>query len=140
MTLYDYLASLMVNGNPVIWNFKPLTQAQLDASTGYPYVRVTEMMATVHTAMHENNDVMQQLVEIQIFQGPAGGGQMPSRNNAVTLFYDVLNATANVNEGIYNQPLISIHKEMELMPNYDDDTGGLFGLVRFRLLFARSAG
>lgn len=136
-TLYNYLAGLSVDGNPLIWSFKPLTKSQIDASSRRPYVRVDELGENPTQPLYGNQDVIQQTVDILIYQSPTLNGTMPNRNDAMKLYFDIMDAVNNVDEWTYGQPLIAMHREVSLPPVYDEDSGGLAGMIRFRLLFPR---
>jgi hypothetical protein len=135
--LYDYLASLLVDYEPLIWSFKPLNKSEIDAAGGRPYVRVTELAERPTVAMYGNQDVVEATVDVQIFQAPLSDGRTPSRSRAMELYFDLYDAPDYVNEWTYGQTLISIHRDVAFPPNYDEDSGGLAGMIRFRLLFPR---
>lgn len=136
-TLYSYLAGLSVDGNPLVWSFKPLTKSQIDAAAGRPYVRVEELDEIPVGRMYSNQDILQQTVDVLIYQAPTSDGTMPSRNDAMKLYFDLWDAASAVDEWTFNQPLIAMHREVSLPPAYDEDSGGLAGMIRFRLLFPR---
>lgn len=136
-TLYDYLAGLSVDGSNLVWSFKPLTKSQLDASQGLPYVRVEEMGERPVEMMYGNADVVEATVDVLIYQAVGSDGRTPDRSNAMKLYFDLYSAPGGVNEWIYNQPLIAIHRDLALPPQYDEDSGGLSGMIRYRLLFPR---
>lgn len=136
-TLYDYIASLSVGGGPLIWSNNPLLKSQVDLADGNPYVFVKEMMENPVGTVYGNVDVLEQVVDAHIYQSPTKTGNVPNRNDAMKLYFDLHDAVNNVDQAIYNQPLISIHRQASIPPKYDTDTGGIFGLVRFRLLFPR---
>lgn len=136
-TLYDYLASLSVDGNSLVWSFKPLSKSQLDAASGRPYVRVEEMGERPVENMYGNQDVVEGTVDVMIYQAVGTDGRTPDRADAMKLYFDLYNAPSSVNEWIYNQSLIAIHRDFALPPDYDDNSGGLIGMLRFRLLFPR---
>lgn len=136
-TLYDYLASLSVDGNALVWSFKPLSKSQLDASDGRPYVRVEEMGERPVEQMYGNQDVVEATVDVMIYQAVGSDGRTPDRSDAMKLYFDLYDAPGSVNEWIYGQSLIAIHRDLALSPQYDDDGGGLSGMIRYRLLFPR---
>jgi len=136
-TLYDYIAGLNVGGNPVVWSNNPLTKSQIDLANGSPYVYVRELGERPANPIYGNIDVLEQSVDVHIYQAPGQSGEVPNRNEAMGLYFDLHDAVSNVDEGIYNQPLIAIHKGTSMPPKYDEETGGIFGVIRFRLLFPR---
>lgn len=136
-TLYDYLASLLVGGSPLVWSFRPLTEAEISAANGLPYARVHELGEMPVGEMYSNQEIYQSTVDVAIYQAPSSTGVMPSRENAMHLYYDLLDAVNEVDEHTYGQTLIAMHRDITFPPTYDEDSGGLRGLVRFRLLFPR---
>lgn len=137
MTLYDYLASLTVDGSPLVWSDRPLKDSQIASADGNPYVRVTELGERAGIPMYGNQDVIMATVDVQMYQAPKADGTAPNRNEITSLYYDLYQAHQNVNEWIYGQSLIGIHRDVAMPPRYDDGTGGLAAMVRFRLLFPR---
>jgi hypothetical protein len=137
VTLYDYLGSLVVDGSNLIWSFSPLAQSQLDAAAGKPYVRVEEMEETIEEDLYRNQIVIGQYVDVYIFQASSVVNVAPVRHTAMKLYFDLFNAPKFVNKHIYGQPLIACNVDVGLPPNYDKDSSGLAGMVRFRLLFPR---
>lgn len=136
-TLYDYVAGLTVDGSSLVWSDKPLQKSQIDSANGNPYVYVRELDERPIRRMYGNVNVLHEYVDLQIFQAPDFEGRAPSRHDAMQLYFDILDAPNNVDEWIYGQPLIAMHHEFSMPPTYDDDSGGLSGIVRFRLLFPR---
>lgn len=136
-TLYDYLASLSVDGQPLVWSFKPLSKSQLDAASGRPYVRVEEMGETPVLNMYDNVDVLESTIDVMIYQAPGANGRTPDRSSAMALYYDLHRAPSIVTSWLYGQQLIAMHRDIAMPPNYDDDSNGLSGMIRFRLLFPR---
>jgi len=137
VTLYDYLGSLTVGGSNLIWSFSPLTQSQVDAAAGKPYVRVEEMEETIEEELYRHQIVIGQYVDVYIFQASLSNGTTPVRHTAMKLYFDLFNAPKYVNKHIYGQPLIACNVDVGLPPNFDKDSAGLAGMVRFRLLFPR---
>lgn len=137
MTLYDYLASLTVDGDSLVWSDKPLKDSQIAAADGNPYVRVAELGERPMTPMYGNQDVIMATVDVQMYQAPKANGTTPNRNDITRLYYDIYQAHQNVDEWVYGQRLISMHRDIAMPPRYDDETGGLMAMARFRLLFPR---
>ena len=137
MTLYDYISSLTVGGSPLVWSSSPLTQSQVDAAAGKPYVRVEELPELVHTALYGKEMVLRQDIDVRIFQSSLNDGRTPVRHTAMKLYFDLFDAEKYVNKAIYGQPLIAIHASFGLPPNFDKNSAGLAGMVRYRLLFPR---
>lgn len=135
-TLYDYLAGLDVDGSPLVWSDKPLTKSQIDAANGNPYVRVVELTESTRWPLYNDVDIIQAYVDVLTYQAP-DGGVTPDRAAAMKLHFDLYDAPKNVDAWIYGQPLIDMHRELAFPPRYDDDSGGLSGMIRFRLLFPR---
>jgi len=135
-TLYDYLASLDVDGNPLIWSFRPLEKSEIDAANGKPYARVEELEERPLDELYGNQNVIEGMIDVMIYQAPTGA-RMPSRSEAMQLYFDLYDAPKHVDEHIYGQPLIALHLDLALPPVYDEDSGGLAGMIRFRLLFPR---
>lgn len=136
-TLYDYIASLKVDNKPVVWSDRPLTKSQLDASGGRPYIRVEEIGEPSVVELYGNIDVIAATVDVTLYQAPEKTSLMPNKNMIAKLYFDLHDATKTVNSWTYNQPLIAIHRDFGIAPVYDEDTGGLMALLRFRLLFPR---
>jgi hypothetical protein len=136
-TLYDYIASLKVGSNPVIWADRPLTKAQVDASAGRPYIRVEEIGEQFTEQMYGNVDVIEATVDVFIYQAPQKTSVMPNKDAIMKLYFDLHNAIRHVDAWTYNQPLIAIHRDFGIAPMYDEESGGFQGLLRFRLLFPR---
>ena len=136
-TLYDYLAGLLVNGSPLVWADRPLTKSQIDLASGGPYVRVEELNEVPSEALYGNVDVLDLVVDVRIYQAPASTGVMPDREEAMRLYFNIWDAPTEVDSWTYGQPLIAIHRELGIVPTYDEDSGGLSGMIRFRLLFPR---
>ena len=135
-TLYDYLAGLEVDGESLIWSFKPLDKSQIDAANGKPYARVEELEERPFNQLYGNQDVIEAVVDVMIYQAPTGA-RMPSRSDIMGLYFDLYEAPKHVDEWIYGQSLIAMHRDLALPPSYDEDSGGLAGMIRFRLLFPR---
>ena len=135
-TLYDYIASLTVDGSPVVWSDKPLTGSQIDAAAGNPYIRVDELTEAPRYALYEHQDVLQGFVDVQIFQAP-NEARPPDRTLAMGLYFDLWDAPSNVDEWTYGQQLVAMFREVSIPPKYDQDSGGLSGVIRFRLLLPR---
>jgi len=136
-TLYDYIAGLSVGGDSVVWSNNPLTKSQIDSANGNPYIYVRELGEKPAGALYGNVDVLEQTIDVHIYQAPTQTSEVPNRDDAMGLYFDLHDAVNHVDAGIYNQPLIAIHKATSMPPKYDEDTGGVFGVVRFRLLFPR---
>lgn len=137
MTLYDYLGSLVVGGSPLVWSSNPLTQSQVDAASGKPYVRVEEMDEIIEEELYGKQNVLAQYIDVYLFQASLKNGSTPVRHTAMKLYFDLFDAPKHVNKHIYGQPLISLDVDVGLPPNFDKDSAGLAGMVRFRLLFPR---
>lgn len=137
MTLYDYLASLVVDGTSLVWSDKPLSASQITAASGKPYVYVEELQERPTVPMYGNQDVVMGTVDCLIFQAPTSQGTAPIKTDMTKLYFDLYDATKNVDEWTYGQPLIAIHRELGLPPRFDQDTGGNMAMIRFRLLFPR---
>lgn len=135
-TLYDYLAGIDVGGSPLAWSNLPLTKSQIDAAGGRPYVRVEELTESAVSKLYNDVDIIQAYVDVLTYQAPANG-LVPDRAMAMKLHFDLYDAPKNVDSWIYGQPLIDMHRELAFPPRYDDDSGGLAGMIRFRLLFPR---
>lgn len=136
-TLYDYLAGLTVGGVPLVWSDRPLTESQLLASAGRPYVVVEELDEVSQVAFYGNTEVLEVIVDVQLYQSKSSNGTTPNKSAMSALYFDIWDATKNVDSWTYEQPLIAIHRELGLPPRYDEDSGGLVAMVRFRLLFPR---
>lgn len=136
-TLYDYLAGLDVDGSPLVWSYRPLKKSEIDAAGGMPYVRVEELPERVVGPMYGHTDVIEAYVDAMIYQAPGSDGRMPDRSLAMRLYFDLYDAVESVDSWVYGQSLIGFHREMAVPPGYDEDTGGLVGMIRFRLLFPR---
>lgn len=136
-TLYDYLAGLTVGGSPLVWSNQPLTESQLKAAAGKPYVRVEELDEVPTVSMYGNLEVLEMIVDVQIYQPKTSTGAVPTRADITKLYFDIWDAYQSVNSWTYSQPLIAISRELGLPPRFDEDSGGLVAMVRFRLLFPR---
>lgn len=136
-TLYDYLAGLSVDGSSLVWSYKPLSKSMAELADGLPYVRVEELGERPVELMYGNVDVIEATVDVMIYQAVGTDGRTPDRSDAMKLYFDLYNAPGSVDEWIYGQSLIAIHRDLALPPGYDDNTGGLVGMIRFRLLFPR---
>jgi hypothetical protein len=136
-SLYDYVASLKVGSHPVVWSNRPLTKGEVDASAGRPYVRVEEVGQRIDVELYGYVEVVEVTVDVFLYQAPSGSSVMPNRSSITKLFFDVCDAVHHVDSWTYGQPLIDMFRDFTMAPNYDDDTGGLLGLVRFRLLTPR---
>lgn len=137
MTLYDYIASLTVAGSPVIWSSNPLTQSQVKAAAGKPYIYVEEMDEVVEVEMYNHQVVLSQYIDVYIFQPSLQDGRTPVRHQAMELYFDLCDASKHVDQNIYGQPLIALHMDVGMPPNYDKDSAGLAGMIRFQLLTPR---
>lgn len=136
-TLYDYLARLTVDAVPLVWSDRPLLKSQLDAAAGAPYVRVYELDEVQSVALYQNVNVLEMIVDVHIYQAPTSAGTMPSKESAMRLYFDIWNAHSEVDAWTYDQPLTAIFPTLGIPPRYDEDSGGLSGMIRFRLLFPR---
>lgn len=136
-TLYDYLASLSVDGSPLVWSFRPLTKPEIEDANGRPYVRVQELPERPIGPMYGHQDVIQSYVDALIYQAPTDSGRMPDRALAMRLYFDLYEAVKSVDGWVYGQDIIGFHRDMAVPPGYDEDTGGLVGMIRYRLLFPR---
>lgn len=136
-TLYDYIASLKVDGSPVVWSNRPLTKSEIDSAAGKPYIRVDEVGEGIDTEIYGHVNVMSATVDVFLYQAPASSSVMPNRSNIMKLYFELFDSVKSVDSWIYGQPLIHMQSDFSMPPKYDEDTGGLFGMVRFRLLFPR---
>lgn len=136
-TLYDYLAGLDVDGSSLVWSHKPLTKSEIEAAGGHPYVRVEELPERAVGPMYGHTDVIEAYVDAMIYQAPTSDGRVPDRSLAMKLYFDLYDAIKSVDGWIYGQSLIGFHRDTAMPPNYDDETGGLVGMIRYRLLFPR---
>lgn len=136
-TLYDYVASLRVDGQPVVWSFKPLSKSQIDSSAGRPYLRIEEMGEVPVENMYGYVDVIESTIDVMIYQAAESNGTTPDRAKAMALYFDLHRAPSIVTDWVYGQQLIAMHRDLALPPNYDEDSNGLGGMIRFRLLFPR---
>lgn len=138
-TLYDYVASLDIDGTPVVWSYKPLQKSEIDSAAGNPYLYIRELDERPVVRIYGNIQVIQAYVDVQIFQAPTDTGRMPNRDKAMQLYFDLYDAFDNVDEWIYGQKLVGIHHDFAMPPQYDEDSGGLTGIIRYRLLFPRGS-
>jgi len=136
-TLYNYIAGLETDGNSLVWSNNPLTASQVSSSGERPYVRVEELPERPVGSMYGNADIYQAYVDVFVYQAPGSDGRVPSRTLAMKLYFDMYDAVHNVSEWTYGQSLIAIHRDVSIPPAYDDESGGLTGMIRFRLLFPR---
>jgi len=136
-TLYDYIASLEVNGEPVVWSNVPLSKSELDAAGRRPYIYVTEKTESSFKPLYDNVDVIQLFVNAHIFQPPDDVGSYPDKSDAMQLYFDLYEAPKHVDAWTYGQPLIDMFRDVAQPPIADEDTYGLYGHIRFRLLFPR---
>jgi hypothetical protein len=137
VTLYDYLGSLVVGTSPLVWSLIPLTQSQIDSAGGRPYVRVEEMDEIISEDLYGKQIIIEQYIDVYLFQSSLLNGSTPIRHQAMKLYFDLFDAPKYVTKGIYGQPLIALNIDVGLPPNFDKDSAGLAGMVRFRLLFPR---
>ena len=135
-TLYDYLAGLDVGGSPLVWSDRPLSKSQIDAANGRPYARVEELTESALWKLYGDVDIIQAYVDVLTYQAPSDG-VTPDKAMATKLHFDLYNAPKNVDSWVYGQPLIDMHRDLAFPPRYDDESGGLAGMIRFRLLFPR---
>lgn len=136
-TLYDYLAGLAVDGVPVVWSNQPLTESQIKAAAGKPYIRVEELDEVPTVSMYGNLEVLEMIVDVQMYQAKTATGTTPQKSAMTSLYFDIWDAYKSIDSWTYEQPLIAIHRELGLPPRFDEDSGGLVAMVRFRLLFPR---
>jgi hypothetical protein len=137
VTLYDYLGTIEVDEEPIIWSSNPLTQSQVDAAAGKPYIYVEEMDEIEEVALYGSQRVLEQYVDVYIYQSFLKDGRTPVRHKAMQVYFTLFDAPKYVNKGIYGQPLIDLHVDAGVPPNYDKDSAGLAGMIRFRLLTPR---
>jgi hypothetical protein len=81
--------------------------------------------------------VIDSIVDVQIHQPPTDKTKVPNANLAMRLYFDLQDAPKYVNAVAYGQPLIDMHREFGQQPRFSKESGGLFGMVRFRLLYPR---
>ena len=136
-TLYDYLAGMTVGGYSLLWSDQPLKKSQVDASSGRPYVRVEVLGERAADNLYGNIEVIEATVDCLIYQAPTSTGVAPNKDAAMELYFGLQDAVRGVDAWVYGQPLIAIHRDVRIPPDYDDRSGGLSGMVRFRLLFPR---
>ncbi len=139
-TIFDYLASLTI-GTPavsVIWSDFPLTDTQIAAANGKPYVRVVNRPATQALPVYGSRNVMSRFVDLNIAQAiDSTTGVYPAKNDAMELFYKLLDAPVNVDEMPWKQPITLVELDSEVEPEFNVDTGGIFGNVRLHFLYPR---
>lgn len=136
-TLYDYIQSLTVGGDNLIWSNQPLSDSQVKLADGNPYLYVVERDESTFRPLYQHVDVIQAAVNVHIFQAPNATGGTPDRSDAMQLYFDLYDAPDSVDAWIYGQPIIDMFVDVARPPTYDEDTNGLYGHMRFRLLFPR---
>lgn len=136
-TLYNYLATLSSGGEPLIFADRPLSQSEVNAAAGRPYVVVHELRETPVDPMYGNKDILEAIVEVQIHQAQTSKVTAPNKNDAMELYYKIWDSVNQVDSWNYGQRLIAIHHVSSMPPKYNTKTAGLLGHIQFRLLFPR---
>lgn len=136
-TLYNYLATLSSGGQPLIFSDQPLSESQVTAASGRPYVVVHELRESPIGNMYGHQDILEAIVEVQIHQAQTSKAARPSRNDATELYYKIWDSVKYVDSWVFGQRLIAMHHASAMPPKYNAKTAGLMGYIQFRLLFPR---
>jgi hypothetical protein len=136
-TLYDYVAGLTVGGQPVVWSHVPLSNAQVQAAGRRPYLYITERTESTFKPLYGDADIIQAFVNAHIYQPPTSKGDIPDRSQAMELYFKLYDAPKHMDTWIYGQPLIDTFRDIAQPPTVDEESHGLHGYIRFRLLFPR---
>lgn len=103
---------------------------------GYaPYALVEEAPGNVLERYFEGSDVMTSLVTVSLHQSPDAQGRTPSRLPMRRLIREISKAVHFVDEDVESDDFVGIERQAIQRPIYNPDTKGLFGAVRFRLLY-----
>lgn len=106
---------------------------------GYePWAFVDEQSGTVFEAYYESGDLMSRIVQVSLYQSPTPTGATPNRMRLTAIWNLVCDAVKYVDEDALGNRFHALQRVVEDPPNYDPDSKGLFGFVRFRLLYFRA--
>lgn len=103
-----------------------------------PYAVVMEHSANVFRPYYGGSDTMSKLITVSLYQAQGASGYTPDRTQLTNVFNAVSQAVHRVDEDVTGEQFVAIHRVTEQAPYFDPKTRGLFGFVRFRMLYSRA--
>lgn len=142
MTIFDYLATIDADyenpGTKLQAFVDHATPEEVQSAGGLPYAIVEHLDENPEVELYGHRQVIGQLVDVTLYQKPENNGVTPDRKKIIAVWHEVMAAVGSVDEHTYKRSFIEFSRMSALEPRRDRQTKGLFGSVRFRILFARA--
>lgn len=134
MTLPEYLNTLAIGGQVLIWGKGKITQQELQQAAGLPYVLMITSGVQRRRSLHQGL-ILAQSISLNIYQEPTTDDQLPSMRDAQLLWNSLFLAPQYVDEGTYGRSIIKLEYEGGFAPDMSERSSGLVAAVRFQELF-----
>ncbi|MCA1800238.1 MAG: hypothetical protein LC687_02605 [Actinobacteria bacterium] len=134
MTLPQYLDTLAIGGQALVWGKSKISQQQLNQAGGFPYVLLVQGGVNKYRTLHQGL-ILAQTLTLSIYQEPTTVDTLPSASDMQALWHSLFLAPEYVDEGTYGRSIIKLEYEGGFAPDMSERSSGLVAAVRFRELF-----